>query len=336
MVDGAASIAVRGDGIAARCCAHLLSSAGIAVAFASERRPRLSAIMVGAATQKLFADVFDTHDLFAGMRRIDRRVVSWGPGATPLSMPHFAAVVNENLLFERIPTVPAAASSSPLDWSIIASGSLPGIAIPQAVGSRVAFAVPVELRDPAASSTCWMESLPAGWLFLLPDSDQTAWLIGTKDVDECLRESRLVADQIGAQLAEATNFAAHPRIAWPLASEMWLACGTAALGFDPLCGDGSGHAVREGILAAAVVRAACRGEDRSALAAHYRTRLLAGFKRHLEQCVDFYSTGGTDVWWQAQTQALREGLVWCDLQLAQAPPFRYRLIDFDLHLIDNV
>ena len=28
----------------------------------------------------------------------------------------------------------------------------------------------------------------------------------------------------------------------------WLACGTAAMGFDPICGDGTGYAVREGIL----------------------------------------------------------------------------------------
>ena len=33
----------------------------------------------------------------------------------------------------------------------------------------------------------------------------------------------------------------------------WLSCGTAALSFDPICGDGTGHAVREGILAAAVI-----------------------------------------------------------------------------------
>ena len=60
----------------------------------------------------------------------------------------------------------------------------------------------------------------------------------------------------------------------PLCDAGWLACGTAAMTFDPLCGDGTGNAVRESILAAAVIRAAAAGESSERLIAHYRCRLL--------------------------------------------------------------
>ena len=51
------------------------------------------------------------------------------------------------------------------------------------------------------------------------------------------------------------------------------------LGFDPLCGDGSGHAAREAILASAIVRAAMPGGGHDELTEHYRARLLAGLAR---------------------------------------------------------
>ena len=68
------------------------------------------------------------------------------------------------------------------------------------------------------------------------------------------------------------EFPAHPRVAWSLAGSHWLACGTAALAFDPLCGDGTGHAIREAILAAAVLRAIQRGANVDELLNHYIRR----------------------------------------------------------------
>ena len=103
---------------------------------------------------------------------------------------------------------------------------------------------------------------------------------------------------------------------------MWLACGTAALAFDPLCGDGTGHAIREAILAAAVLRAIQRGANVDELLNHYQARLVAGFKRHLSVCSEFYGSGGLGPWWQAAAESIREGLAWCDHQLNSAGEFR--------------
>jgi hypothetical protein len=66
---------------------------------------------------------------------------------------------------------------------------------------------------------------------------------------------------------------------------------------------------------------------------HYQARLVAGFKRHLSVCSEFYGSGGLGPWWTAATDSIREGLGWCDRQLNNAGEFRYRLRGFDLERI---
>jgi 2-polyprenyl-6-methoxyphenol hydroxylase-like FAD-dependent oxidoreductase len=173
--------------------------------------------------------------------------------------------------------------------------------------------------------------MEAGWLFLIPCANDGGWLLEVGAPGEILLpDSRLVSRQIAEAAGEPVVFPADPHIAWPLCGPGWLACGAAALSFDPLCGDGSGNAIREAILAAAVLRAIQRGGDAEALLAHYRWRLLAGFQRHLEVCEGFYRTGGSTPWWRAQHQAVRAGREWCARELAGSEIGRYRLCGFDL------
>jgi hypothetical protein len=224
---------------------------------------------------------------------------------------------------------------------VYASRPLPESAVERHFGSRHASAVAVELKTPEASA-CWIESLESGWLFLIP-----GWLIAVGGAPETLlAESRLVADQIRGASHKTAEFPAYPRIADPLCDPLrdplcdslrdppstpaWLACGSAAMAFDPICGDGTGNAVREAILAAAVIRAAARGQPVDGLLAHYRSRLMAGFRRHLELSLDFYRAGHGGPWWEREIQALARGVAWCGGQLAAQPAFRYRLEGFDL------
>ena len=105
------------------------------------------------------------------------------------------------------------------------------------------------------------------------------------------------------------------------------------MAFDPICGDGAGNAVREAILAAAVVRAAARGESVDRLLAHYRSRLIAGFRRHLELSLEFYRAGNSGPWWDQEIQALERGVAWCAERLAAEPAFHYRLNGFELEAV---
>jgi len=289
-------------------------------------RPRVPAIVVSEATQALVCDVFQQPDLFRDLPRIDRRVVAWGHEAEPLELPHSAVVISEEELTARLqPQLPEAAQDA--EWTIFASRPLPESAVEHHFGSRKAYALAVDCKN----GGCWVESLDSGWLFLIP-----GWLIAVGGAPEALlAQSRLVARQIRGASEESAAFPAYPRIADPLCAPGWLACGSAAMAFDPICGDGTGNAVREAILAAAVIRAAARGEALDPLLAHYRARLIAGFRRHLELSLQFYRAGNHGQWWDAEILALERGMAWCADRLGPDPAFRYRLNGFELEDMCN-
>lgn len=334
-------VVIRGSGVASSCCAHLLQQPNIHLRIEAADRPTQPAIMLSETTQKLLQDVFGRTDLLDGLPRIRSRVVAWGANAEPVALPHSAVVVSEKTLLNRIqPKMRRLLPDGPVDWSIQSSRPLQEPCIEREFGSRIATASPVKLKAETDRQTCWIESCTGGWLFLLPageladgnvDSEGNAWLLSVGDpVESLLAGSRLVADQIAEAVLLGKRFPSHPRIADPLCGAGWLACGTAALGFDPLCGDGAGHAVREAILASAVVRAAAAGEDAEALVSHYRSRLLAGFAKHLQICSEFYEQGQRGDWWSRELDSTRQGLDWCTSQLKHLSSVRYRLNNFAL------
>src|SRR5262249_4121378 len=226
--------AVRGDGVAALTCSYLLQTAGFNVAIQRNSRNYLPSLMVSASSQALFCDILNTQEAFSILPRIETRVVKWGPSATPIALPHSAVVVSEEFLQDRIAKLVRfnfESNGSP-DFTIISSRPLPQGSIEHAFGERMATVVPVKLQSRSASSTCWIESVNEGWLFLIPDGSSAGWLMSVGGhLEFQLAQSEVVAEQI-AHISESTRkFPAHPRVAWPLSGKDWLACGTAALAF---------------------------------------------------------------------------------------------------------
>ena len=332
-------VLIRGDGIAASCCAHLLVMAGFKVAMEKAARTPVPAVLLSARTQTLIGDVFGRRDLFTGLTRIEKRTVAWGPGTESLVLAHSSVIVSEAELAERLrPSGLLDGHESQWDprWTILASRPLPSSTVERHFGSRMASALRVELAHGIDSSTCWIESLECGWLFLIPGGDNAGWLLAVGGTYEyLLGQSRVVAQRIKAVCDNAGQFPAYPRIADPLAGPGWLACGSAALAFDPLCGDGTGNAVREAILAAAVIRAEANGTQEQDVLAHYRARLLAGFRRHLELCQQFYAAGHPGLWWDTELDFLQQGIDWCARQMNDSKPFQYRLSGFELQAISG-
>jgi hypothetical protein len=284
-------VLIHGDGIAALCCARLLAGESLNVRVQRTARPKLPAIMLGEGTQKLLSDVCRSGGLFDGLPRVRKRIVAWGRrGPQPLTLAHSAIVVSEQQLLERIASqLPEGSKSA--DWTIFASAPAPA-SVEQHFGCRTASASPVIFKAGRDPEACWIESLNDGWLFLLPTGNGAGWLLSVAGAaDSMLGSSSLVHEQIAELSPARGTFTCHPRAALPLSGSDWLSCGTAALAFDPLCGDGTGNAVREAILASAVIRAANAGADTQSLVSHYEARLLAGLQRHLKLCFDFYKSG---------------------------------------------
>ena len=319
-----ADVGIHGNGVAACCCAHLLQRAGLTVGWGETRRRPLPALLLGNAAQALIRDIFGKKDLFRDGHRISSRVVAWG-GRDAVTLDHSAVVVSEQQLLERLRPA-GLLNDVNAGWTIFASS--PADTTEHAFGTRIATALPVELSGGA--ETCAIESLTTGWLFLLPCSAASGWLLGIGGAPEdLLAQSSVVSKRIAHAGAAVGSFAAYPRISMPLAAPGWLACGGAAMSFDPICGDGAGNAVREAILASAVVRAALNGEQSDPLLSHYQDRLKLGFRRHLELCLSFYRSGGRTPWWEREEAALLRGIEWC----GNEPRFRYQLSGFDLRAI---
>src|ERR1700674_5270813 len=96
------TVLVRGDGVAAACCVRSLSAHDLPVSVVRTGRPKLSAVLLGEATQSLLTDLFMDKKLFAGLPQIRKRVVAWGPGSQPTVLPHSALVISEHDLLERL------------------------------------------------------------------------------------------------------------------------------------------------------------------------------------------------------------------------------------------
>jgi len=317
---------------------HLLTRAGFAPALELTARPRLPAIMLSDAALGLVRDVFDRPELFRSAHRITRRVVQWGTGAEPVAFEHAAAVVSEPELLEQLEQRTATPRDAGVDTSftIFAARPLPDGPVEHSFGSRTAFAAPVRLRDVRDSACCWIESLDEGWLFLIPNSAECGWLLSVGCPPGAIQDrSRLIGGRIASVGEPAGEFSSSPRIMSPLSGPGWLACGTAGMAFDPICGDGTAHAVREAILASAVVRAISAGGDESGLRRHYEARLVAGFQRHLMVSMDFYQSGNGGPWWDRELGFLRQGLEWCAGMAHGYGPFHYRLSGFELQSIDK-
>jgi 2-polyprenyl-6-methoxyphenol hydroxylase-like FAD-dependent oxidoreductase len=295
--------------------------------------------MLSDVALALMRDTFERPDLFHAAPRITRRVVQWGRNAEPVALNHSGIVVSERELLTKLQKglePPSQSAEIEADFTIFASRPLPAEPVEHCFGSRTACAAEVSLRDSTDSASCWIESLEDGWLFLIPNAVGSGWLLSVGCSPQAVfKRSRLIAGRIASISEPSAEFPASPRIVSPLSAHRWLACGTAGMAFDPICGDGTAHAVREAILAAAVVKAIAAGGDAQELLRHYEARLIAGFQRHLAASMDFYQLGNSGKWWDKELALLQQGVEWCANRLTSFGRFRYQLNGFDLRLIDN-
>ena len=322
------NVTIRGGGVAASCCAHLLGMHGIAVSTARGDRPALPVVMLSDAALALMRDVLAQPALFAGLPRIERRVVAWGK-ADPVEMPHAATIVAgaamDSALAHSLP--PASASG---DFTIHAVTPLSAGDVVR-FGERRAVAVEAALLNAEDGAMCWIESVEAGWLFLIPSGDGKAWLLCVgPELSDALAQSHHVAHRIAIADTPAQSFDPSPRLASQAAGADWIGCGTATIAFDPICGDGTAQAVREAILASAIIAAIRDGGDAEALASHYGAMLIATMRRHLQLCAPFYRTGGAGPWWRETHDALAQGHDWCTERLSGLPEPRYMLSGYRL------
>lgn len=317
---GADPISIRGRGVAALCSARLLSALDLNWTFKPEPRSSAPALLLSDQALALMRDCLGDPTLLQGRRRVLWRIVAWG-GRDPVEVEHGAIVLDEGDLEAALAVKTAILSMAPCDaaYAIHAAAPFPEPEV-RRFGARPSHGARIALLRQEDASACWIEAVDNGWLFLIPTGEAQGWLLAVgAPVDELLALSHHIAPRVTLWETSAATFETAPRMLARLAGPGWLACGTEAIAFDPICGDGTAQAIREAVLAAAVARALADGEDPQALATHYQSMLLAAMRRHLRLCAQFYSDGGSAPWWQDQLASLAEGFDWCTAQLATLP-----------------
>lgn len=320
-------VLLAGDGVASRCCAHLLAARGLTARIDPRPRAGAPALLLSDQAASLIGDVLGRPGMFEDGHRIERRIVAWG--GPPVTLPHRSVALSEAQVLAAFPPAPAPEPGFAPDLTLEVAPSDHTRSALMRFGERRAAVARVRLAQDADAQACWIEALDAGWLFLIPTSVDGGWVMAVGGLlTPMLEASTLIAPVLRSVEPQSAMLDAAPRMTFPLQAEGWLACGGAAMAFDPICGDGTANAVRQAILASAVISAADGGG--LALRSHYESMLVAAMRRHLRLCMDFYQRETPSPWWDAQLTALTEGYAWCTAHLARAPEPAFELHGFDL------
>lgn len=327
-------IAILGDGISARCCTRLLERSGIRVSVDTRQRSGNPAVMLSEATLNLLNDCLGERLPTDQYHPITRRIVAWGDNDA-VSIKHSGIALGAHQLNKLLPQpVSGIGADTAADFRVFAATPFPESSH-QSFGKRIGSSAEVVLLCKEESNACWIESLDSGWIFLIPTAHGQGWLLGVgAELDTLLSRSRYLQRRVVVAQPARAIFETAPRMLNRLSGPNWLACGTQAIAFDPICGDGTGQAAREAILAAAVIQALadrdCAETSCDKILTHYHSLLLASMRRHLRLCAQFYTSGGCTPWWQQQVSDLIKGFEWCSAQLEKLPEPKYELHNFRL------
>ena len=159
---------IRGDGVAAYCCAYLLTKAGLRVDLQPVNRPRLArhpARRSGARAHprhlrpaRIFSPICPASQARGGLGtecQADRCGAFGGRGIRrdSASTPFGPRFIPAERLERPGPSSPP--------------GLFPPLPAEHRFGSRMASATPVTMKRGSDPAACWIESLEEGWLFVV-------------------------------------------------------------------------------------------------------------------------------------------------------------------------
>jgi 2-polyprenyl-6-methoxyphenol hydroxylase-like FAD-dependent oxidoreductase len=356
-------VLVIGTGIAGLSCAQLLANRGWEIEIWGKHQLFAPTLILNQITCNLLQDIWQLErNFWDGLHLLHERKVCWGKDREVLSMAEPSVVINGKSLSDRlwhhllekyhhqiyIRELPIKIDDldrlqADFDWVIDAGGRQSAIAEQLGTGHRYTFgnrcilSQEVQLTDAAPEDIYWIETVPAGWLFLAPLGNQKAILqamvplISGQSLELLiilLKQSRHIQQYIGKISESIAIFPGFPQILQPLVGKKYLAVGDAAFAVDPISGDGTGYAIRGAILATSIIDTIAAGLPSSDCLEHYSLRLETAFTAHLQQCLEYYSNGFASSLWQAEIERMQtEYNRWNPIKNQQ---FTHTLKDFQL------
>ncbi len=339
-----ASVLVSGDGPAACATALALRRLGIDVTISARDSAAASSppVVLGESTVALITDLCGDSSVFDHAHQLRRRIVCWGTDP-PQAVAHAALSIRgatlRRTLIETVAAKLDRADSDSYSWRVFSSlADLPRESTRLKFGERVTLACEVALAAGADSGACWIENTPDGWVFLAPLSDRCALLqasvpVAPQSGPEALvalaEGTRYISQLVDSVETEVILYSTAPTINSPCGGHGWLSVGAAAFHVDPLCGDGTGHSFRSGLLAAGVIRAVADGQQEDLVLTHFNERLRVMFAAHLIACREFYGKASFSKAWADEIEAIQTGANDMSSLPEASLPFHFE----NLHLI---
>jgi flavin-dependent dehydrogenase len=319
---------VLGSGVAGLTCAQLLAARGWRVDCAANPATAGPVVIISRLNADLLLELWQADErLFTGAHRLRGRVVQWEDTLAPTRTATPAFVVPVDVLLARLAgraeeagirfVASEQADAAGYDWVVHAGGR---DAVPEkyiAFGRRRGVAVSVKLTPLAHTDRALIESVPGGWLFVIPQglgrgALQAVFADPVVDPHAQLRallaQSRSMSALIEEIVGDPAGFAAMPRLAMTPCVSRSIDVGDAAVALDPLSGNGVGSGLRSAILAAAVLDAAGREAMPQACFEHYAQRLRKTMRSHVQSCVEFYGQAAHADGWRAEIGMMIEAL----------------------------
>lgn len=359
---------VIGTGVAGLSCAQLLAHQGWEVEICKSDSPRPAPTLVlNDITGSLLCDIWQAgNELLDGSHILNERKVAWGLEETVSTVVQRSIVIRGDLLVERLLRrlrhneqvrvndslahvheliEVGSIVQEEFSWVVDASGrgahlaKVLGAAKRHLFGLRRLIGMEVLLAEARERDTCWIETVPDGWVFLAPlGKDQAllqAMVPGVQKepklvLTELLDQTRMIKTKIADTPDPALVFEAYPQISDPLCGPGWIAVGDAAISLDPICGDGTGYALREAILAAGVIEGVVSGLPQIDCLHHYVLRLRKAFLSHLKECLRYYSVAFSSPAWEAEVDLIEKAFPYDEYHTADAESLAYGLRDFRL------
>ena len=282
-------------------------------------------ILLSEKTARLLTAIWDDPMLLAGTHPIRERAVSWEAARDVEVLPSPGIALDIDDLIQRLEaglSLPPSAADATSDAAWIVD-TRPGSTGPSdadspmcAFGDRHAWFSQVELRTDSRDDLCIMESVADGWAFLLPTGGGLASLqfvsipscVPPPSPAEVGAATRAIRDAIGNVGAWSDPIPCMPRARLPPTSAGRLAVGEGALAFDPISGDGVGHALRGAVLAATTLDDIVSGKETAECLHDYANTLRRAMAQHLRTCLGLYRDAPLAAAWRKEIGAMETGV----------------------------
>jgi 2-polyprenyl-6-methoxyphenol hydroxylase-like FAD-dependent oxidoreductase len=326
---------ITGASVAGLTLARLLLDRGWSVALQCRASGPRPPIVIGDSTWRLLHDVWHARSGFLRAHHLRSRIVTTDGGYQVIADEAWVPDVALRTHLLAALTKDETSAADPRHWQIDASGR--GCRPRWSAGRRTVAAAYAELRPGAPRDQRWFEPVESGWLFAAPIAhgrpDAIVQLMtpapddgsAAELLDCALASSRLTRERVVCIRPPVSTWAGYPVIddCWPAPRSLRI--GEAAMTLDPICGDGTGYAIRGALLAAAALEAIESGDSEQLVREHVRTRLRLAFEGHLRACIETYGALTHHACWAAELHAMTEVLASLDARPASVDDLPFRL-----------